>query len=279
MLRLQTKAGAALIDCSAFSLNGAVQEIAGIKLHPGLIAPHLQHPTAGGLFHTRLQSVGTKRFADDPVMVIAGAVLQYFVRIIDARTNGRRLAKIKRRAGHIDNFAGRDEVAIHRGGFIGIDVNDVTKNVTLALPRQVEIGMMREIANGRFVGRGGTLNFQLIILGQSVNGRHFQKTGETLIAIPAYMGENQNRTMRRRHRTRHPYNLVKTFQTAVQRVGTVVRRQRIGLPGQSKFCAANAVAITADERAKIGAVRQVTVQRVISEHDVRIFAMFVRHGQ
>ena len=63
----------------------------------------------------------------------------------------------------------------------------------------------------------------------------------------------------------------------MERVGTVIGCQRVGFAFERESGAANAIAITANQRAKIRTLGQIAIELVVTEHNVTQIALPVRH--
>src|SRR5205807_4236655 len=69
----------------------------------------------------------------------------------------------------------RDQCGIDRREAVGVQGNDVPQNVTLAVPRQVEIAVLREVDGRSPVRRGGVIEDQLVGARQGVRHRGAQR--------------------------------------------------------------------------------------------------------
>src|SRR5262249_37470930 len=98
MLRLHAETVALLINPAALAGEDPLEEIAGIKLHPGSGGKHFEHP-AGGWFVTEPSQANLpRRFVEDEIVIVTLAELKLRVGFVDARADGSGFAEIKRRA-------------------------------------------------------------------------------------------------------------------------------------------------------------------------------------
>src|SRR5437870_4982789 len=97
MLRLQAQRAAMLVDMARLARDRAVEEIAGVELQAGLRRRDIERSAALRIFE--LRGVTQPRVAtQDPVMVVALAVLDLLVIRVDARADRGRLPEVERRA-------------------------------------------------------------------------------------------------------------------------------------------------------------------------------------
>ena len=136
-----------------------IQEISRVKLHARLRGPNFHHAAGLRFHHARRQRNGLARLsAQHKIVIVASAQLDLFIVGIDARANRRRLAKIKRRAGHVAKLSRRNQPGIHRRELVRLNHQDVTENIRRAGPRKVKVRMVRQIDHRVFVGRREVLN-------------------------------------------------------------------------------------------------------------------------
>src|SRR5262249_37448767 len=94
------------------------------------------------------------------------------------------------------------------------------------------------------------------------------------------VAQGQLRTPRRDVRARDvPEDLVETHATAVQRVRAVIRGENVGHAVERKSSTSDAIAVAADQGAKIRTVLEVARERVVAQYDVLITAGAVGGGE
>ena len=110
-LGLEREAVRLAIGVARFADRGAVEEIAGIELHAGLVGEQFEDPAAGGILDPRHQmEIAGRRAGDDIIVVIALAEADLRVApVADAGADRRGGAEIERRAGDAAELAGRDQ--------------------------------------------------------------------------------------------------------------------------------------------------------------------------
>src|SRR5215469_1475508 len=113
MLWFHRKSATMDIDRSAFADDGAVEEIAGIKLHARRCRPDLKNASALWVSHAGVQGELVHGMIHYEVVIVAAAEFQLLVVIVDARADGGGLAEIKRCSFHRGNIAVGNERAIH----------------------------------------------------------------------------------------------------------------------------------------------------------------------
>src|SRR5437660_11272099 len=78
---------------------------------------------------------------------------------------------------------------------------------------------------------------------------------------------------------RFPHLLIKALQSAVERVRAMVLCQGVFLAVENELAVADAVGDAAGDGAEERMPPQVTVEVVVTEHDVAIFSVSIRHVQ
>ena len=116
-------------------------------------------------------------------------------------------AEIERRAGNVLQLAGRNEGAVHGREAAGVDFDGVVENV--ALPREVEVGMMGEVDDGVLVGGGGEIKAQSVVIRERVDGLDVEVAGETFLAVLAEITQFHCRAVRGQRWLGVPNHLVK----------------------------------------------------------------------
>ena len=153
----------------------------------------------------------------------------------------------------------------------------MVQNVSAA--RKIEIGMLREIEDGGFVRRGREIETQFVVVGQRVERRDRQVAGKTFLAVLAQVPQLQGGSAGARDRLRIPNHLVKALDPAVQRIRPVVDRQRVGFAFERELASGDSIPVPADQTAEVRTALQITVERVVAEHDIAELAVFVRNFQ
>ena len=151
------------------------------------------------------------------------------------------LSHIERRAVHRCDRK-RDQPVVGGGIGVGVHGDQCVKDV--AFSGEIEIGMIGEIGNGVGVAHSVIDNGQRAAA-QREGDRQRQCAGIALLAVRGNTACAQLRRVAvcRRH---VPHLFVKPDVAAVQVVGAVVFRQRIGLAVQGEFAVLNAVGIASD---------------------------------
>ena len=162
VLRLQAERAAMLVNMAGFACDCAVEEIAGVELQPGLRRRDIERSAA--LRILELRGVTQPRVAiQDPVMVVALAVLDLLVIRVDARADRGRLAEVERRAVDGCELAGRNQPCIHRRVAIGVERQDMSEDVAAPFAGKIEVAVLRQVDRRRLVGRRVVVHRQLVL--------------------------------------------------------------------------------------------------------------------
>ena len=181
MLRLKAETFPALIPPAAFAAEFAVQKITRVKLGAGLGSPNFQGSTARRFLDDGSQSQGAGGMVQNPIMIIPGPELDLLVVAINPLANRQWLAKIQRGAPNRSQFPGGYQSAVDRRKSVGIDLDDVVEDV--ALGRQIEIGMMGQVAHRLFIGGGGKFQLERIVFRNRVDRRDGKIAGKAFFAV------------------------------------------------------------------------------------------------
>ncbi|OPZ95432.1 MAG: hypothetical protein BWY72_02116 [Bacteroidetes bacterium ADurb.Bin416] len=184
MLGFQTKTDALLVHDAFFTGNGTVQKVARVYLHAGFVGINFHGTTAEGIKHeANGQAVGSFG-AEDPIVVITVAVFQLIKAVlIDAGTNESWLSEIHGRTADGGDFTRGHERRINRSVVIGGDSQYVTHHIVFGITGQVEVGMVGQVNDGWFVGRGFVLDVNGVVIGQGVHGLAGQGSGEAHFTV------------------------------------------------------------------------------------------------
>src|SRR5262252_1064457 len=144
MLCLEAEAVALVIGLADFALH-LCEKVADVKLHARLGRPDFHHPARRWFGDLRRLTQYSGLAVHDEVVVVAAAEFQLLVVLVDARADRRRLRKVERRAFDASQFAGRDQSRVDWCEAVGVDRQLMVQYVAVALPRQVEIGMVGQV--------------------------------------------------------------------------------------------------------------------------------------
>jgi hypothetical protein len=256
------------VDLAPLAGESAVEEIAGVELNARFGRRYLHHAPGGRLRNPGREIQPTDRLVQNEVVVIAVAEQELLVLFTDPRSDGAWLTEIHRQAFDGTNLAGRDEALVDRCEMVGIDLYLVAKDVAAACPSQVEVGVVGQIDDGRFVGRGSIIDAELVVLGEGVVDCDLEPSRIALVAVQADVVQAQPGTVRVEFGRRPPHCFVETHHTAVQVVSIVVACELVRGAVEREPAPGDAVAIPSDEGPEIGVSGEITIEGIESEHHV-----------
>src|SRR5262245_18294490 len=137
---------------------------------------------------------------------MAVAAKELFILLLDARANRRGSGKVHWRPLHTAQLARGYERLADRRETIGDDYHFVLEDVGVCT--EIEIGMVGQIHDGLFGGRGGVVDLQLIVIGQRVNNRHSQCARVAFLAVSAEIIQLESNTLLSTDLRRLPYRFV-----------------------------------------------------------------------
>ena len=209
-------------------------------------------------------------------MVVASPVPELLVVLVDAGADRRGRAKVERRTRDASDLARRDQRGVHGREPVGVQRDHVAQDVTLAVSRQVEVAVLCEVDQRSAVGGGVVIENQLVSVRERVGDRGPHSARVALLAVGAGIPKHETDRVRTLERCRVPDHLVEALETAVEVIGTVVLRQRVGLAVQRESASGDAVAISADDGAEVRRRPQVVRQGVVAQDDVVEAAVAIR---
>ena len=137
-----------------------------------------------------------------------------------------RHGKIQWGSRHRQHLPGGDQFRINRGISTGCQLQPVAKDIPLALPRQIKIGVVGQVQQGvPLLRRGGIVDNEGILLSQAVAHLHMQPAGVTLLTCFCRTGEHHH--IINVLGAPLPQAAVKASLAAVQVVAAVIGRQLI----------------------------------------------------
>lgn len=248
VLRLQAQAAVLGVDGAALPLV-ALEEVAGVELEPGLVAPELHHPPGGRLADYRHlpHPLPVRRAVEDVVDVVPSLHLR------DARAGRGGGPEVEGRPGDGRDGAGRDEVAGdgRHGG--GEDLDGVVEDGAVAVAAEVPVRVLREVDGGGLVegpGVHGDAVGEVAV--DLVGDEHVEVAREALLAVVAAVGEGDVGEVAGDALADGPEHLVEPAVAAVERVVAVVPVRVVGAVLDGEAPAGDAVRHAAHQRAEVG---------------------------
>ena len=267
-------------DCIPRGVMGAVlalghglQEVGCVQVHTGQGGQDL-HADAG-LGADCPGGVAQAAVTDDIALVVAAAVGQRLEVGTDVQPKGLFFGKVHRRALDRQLAAGRDALRISVKVGIGVHRYAVAQRTAAGVAVQVEIAVVRHVADSRRIGRGRVADDQPA-LGKAVADLQLQIAGETV------------RPGRAERRHRHAVGLaggqrnikqrvVEAVQAAVQAVSVLVGGHMDDLLIQRELRARNAVGKPAHGRTHTVGVQLIVGSGGVAQHNIHGVALAVRH--
>src|SRR5712691_11117936 len=247
MLRLETEAEALLINPSLLTGDRAIEKVARVELQSRLGRRHVERAAgrgiddAGGVLKA---FTGTR---EDEVVVVAEAASELRMFFPDALADPGRLPEVEWRARYWRELPAGNERRVDRRIAIGIDLHQMVEDVATALPGKIEVGVLRQVHDGRFVGRRFVVDCQLVAIGQGVGDARRERARVPFLAVSARVRERNPL----RDRLAAPRDLVEASDAAVKVVGSVVRREPVKSVVEREASVRDPVAVTADDRAEV----------------------------
>ncbi len=150
-----------------------------------------------------------------------------------------------------------------------------------ARPRtgQIEKAVIGEIDHARTIGPRRHVEHEFHRPGKAPGHLHVQRAGIALLAIGTGVGKRHGRMICILDRDNPPVAAIKTLQPAMQRVGPVIRRELHLSAVEREARAGDAVGIAPDGRTKELPSGEISLERLMTEHDVVATSGGIRHQQ
>src|SRR6516164_3252549 len=256
MLRLEAQSGPGSVNRAALTLPGLPKEIAAIKLHPGLSRQDL-HESAGGRLINRGHEFQVFSLAiEHPVLIVASAKIQLLIVVPDAGSDLHRLLEIERSAGHGPQFASRNQTLVDWSEPARSDHQFVPQDVAGSTILEVEVRMLREIDDRRFIRLSSIFDLQPVRVHQGVGHRAAERSRIVFLSVLAGVGQPQGRSVAGLDLLGLPDHLIESLASPVEGVWAVVLRELVLDAVDCESAPGDTVAIAADQGAKVGCVAE-----------------------
>jgi hypothetical protein len=118
--------------------------------------------------------------------------------------------------------------------------------------RQVPVGVVRDVDDSGFVGCGGVIEAEHVVIGEGVDDGGGERAGITFLAVGADVGETDRGALFAADDLGFPDDFVEASEPAVEVVGAVVGGQRVCPAVEGESAPGDAVGIAPDRGAEIG---------------------------
>ena len=257
-----------------FAVYGTVLATA-LRQEPGGV--HLHSRQRGLCVHAdaAFGAVQPCRMAAIQAEVVVVAAIFRQLRRTQPLTQCRTQPQIQRRAVHRPHLAGGDGALSAGRVAVGIDLQHMAAHRTARLPRQIEIGVVGEVAHRVPVGGGFVVDDQRTVT-EGVGYADLQRSG---VAVLSVRGNGPQRDGVLCRLLPIPHLLVQTVGAAVQLIVAFVGRQTVFHPVQHKLRPGDAVGAPAHHSTQIAIVFFVFLQSFIAQHNITATTVPDRYPQ
>ena len=208
-------------------------------------------------------------------MVIPLSVCQLFERLINMRTNGNSRTQIHRSSFNGIKCTGRNQGCIYRDICVGGNHQRMIQDLRTRNTGKIEITMVRQIHNSRFVCCSLIFDIDSIIVRQCICNLKVQIPGETGFTV---LGEIRQFHTLVIYLFGIPNNRMVTFRTTMQAMPIVIQRKLVFHTVQRELTICDTVSITTDQSAVIIVwIVHILLDIIVSQDNVRHFAILVRN--
>ena len=102
-------------------------------------------------------------------MIVGVAEAQLLILFVDARADLCGAREVEGRAVHRAQLARRDRGVVRRREARGIDLQAMAQDVAAAFAREIEVGVVRQVHNGRLVCDRIVVYAQFVIAGERID--------------------------------------------------------------------------------------------------------------
>src|SRR6267378_4065706 len=222
---------------------------------------------------------GSSAIEDEVVIVPVAVANLRVLTLVNARSDCHGCAKIERRPGYRRNLTRRDERRIHWRHRVGVDGQLVSENIPPRAAGQVPVAVLREIDWSRLVGRRLIVDDQAVVFGERIGDVGAQRSRKTLLHVRACIIERDTRAFLVLEWAGAPDDLVKSAQSAVKAVRSIVYGESIGRSVERKASASDSVTVSAYDRAEVRTIVEISRQVVVPEDNVVEPSRAIRRSQ
>ena len=193
---------------------------------------------------------------------------------LDPLADGVRLSEVERRARDVGDLTRRDQHRIDRRCPARADRQHVVEHRAVPLTLEVEERVVREVHDGRFVGRGLVIDAEFVLGGHRIGHPDLQVARESLLAVAVEVAQHE---LLLRCLAYVPHHAVESRHAAVERLPVVVGRERVLRAVEREASGGDAVGVGTHDGSEepFARVVHVAVERLVSQYDVFAAALAV----
>jgi len=266
LLGFEAEGGMLRIGSSTFTLERAVEEVAGVELQAGFGGVHFEGTSAGGFDNAggKFGAFG-RPFIQDEVEVVAAGIAPKAGEILADRFG---LGEVEGGVPDRGDVTGRNERVVG-GSVVGSDEGDhVIEDGATVMPGEVEVTVMGQIAEGGSIGGSPVVDDQLVIVGEGVADGDREAAGVAFLAGGAGVTELDTGTDVVDKRFTPPEFFVKADRTTVQMMRSVVGGQLVFFAVEGENTSGNAIGTPANVGPEVRVALQIVLEFVKTQDDV-----------
>src|SRR4030042_2993599 len=230
MLCFKTEPIPFMIYFASLSFHCPIQEITRVELNSRFCSQNFHHPSGRGFRYPCGQLERTVPSVDDKIVVISQACDNLLVFLIYPGTYAHGRGKIQRRSLYASYFAGGNQTFSGHCEPVSVEHEDVVKYRCPFFSCQIEIGMVGQIEDRCLIRCGSVGDLQGIAFVQRIDKLDTEITGISLLTIFTKILQFQADFLHSLNWPGIPHHLVKSFDSSMEMVFTVVLCEFIGLP-------------------------------------------------
>ena len=163
------------------SLACGVYKVSGIQLNGRLCGKRGQRNACYIALCNGELAEFSARFMKNQIVVVAAGVDYWRFLAENISADLLCFAKVKRRTLNMQDFAGRDTLAVGLGKAFGVYPEGVTQDIFSVVTIEVEVRVIGQIDDRVLIGGGSVTDIKRIVICQTVAQLSFQRTGVALL--------------------------------------------------------------------------------------------------
>ena len=179
MLSLQREAAEFSVWNAALAFG--VYKVSGIQLNGRFCGKCGQRNAGFAALGNGELAEFSARFMKNQIVVVAACVDYWRFLAENISADLLCFAKVERRTLNIQDFAGRDTLAVGLGKALRVDLKGVTQNIISVVTVEVEVRVIGQIDDRVLIGGGSVTDLKRIVICQTVAQFGFQRTGVALL--------------------------------------------------------------------------------------------------
>ena len=155
----------------------------------------------------------------------------------------------------------------------------MSENVAGIMAGEIEVAVLGEIHRCRLIRGGGIVHDERVVRGERVRDLHGQRTRIPAVTRGTHVAQQGASMIARRDEFEVPQHRVEPVRSAMELVRSIVSGEHIGHAIEREAPVRDAIGVAADQRAHVGVIREIALERVIPQYDIARHRIAIGHGE